>query len=89
MKEVKLNKTLTKKANKIARLLQMEYADYYYLEGLHDNFNGEYAYIYKDIIGSEHIIEILPWEYETRHEILEKNAKKGTFYIGFPIPWYE
>ena len=89
MEEIKLNKKLTKQANKIARLLQGEYHDYYYLEGVCDTFNGEYAYMYYDIMGSNHIVEIKPWEYENRKEILEKNAKKGTFYIGFPIPWYE
>ena len=89
MKEIKLKKTLTKQAEKIARLLQREYSDYYYLDGLHDTFNNEYAFLYKDINGSGHIVEILPWEYENRHEILEKNALKGAFYIGFPVPWYE
>lgn len=89
MKEVKLNKELTKQANKIGRLLQREYHDYYYYDGLYDTFNGEYAYMYKDIMGSEQLIEIKPWEYKDRQEILKKNAKNGGFYIGFFIPWYE
>ena len=89
MIEIKLHKRLTKQLNKIARHLQMEYHDYYYYEGLHDTFNDEYAYMYKDIMGSEQLIEIKPWEYENRKEILEKNAKNGAFYVGFPIPWYE
>ena len=89
MEEIKLNKKLTKQANKIARLLQGEYADYYYIEGVRDTFNGEYAYMYYDIMGSHHIVEIKPWEYENRKEILKKNAKNGAFYLGFPIPWYE
>lgn len=88
MEEIKLNKKQTKQLNKIASLLQKEYHDYYYVEGLYDTFN-EYAYMYYDIMGSEHIVEIKPWEYENRHEIIKKNAKNGTFYIGFPIPWYE
>ena len=89
MIEIKLHKRLTKQLNKIARHLQMEYHDYYYYEGLCDTFNGEYAYMFKDIMGSGQLIEIKPWEYENRMEILEKNAKKGAFYVGFPIPWYE
>lgn len=88
MKEFKPNKTQTKRLNKITRLLQQEYHDYYY-EGLYDTFNDEYAYIYKDIMGSEQLIEIKPWEYEDRKEILKKNAKNGAFYIGFFVPWYE
>ena len=89
MKEFKPNKTQRKLLNKIARLLQREYHDYYYYEGLYDTFNGEFAYMYKDIMGSEQLIEIKPWECEYREEILKKNAKKGAFYVGFPIPWYE
>ena len=89
MKEFKPNKTLTKRLNKIARILQQEYHDYYYYEGLYDTFNEEYAYMYKDIMGSEQLIEIKPWEYEDRKEILKKNAKNGAFYIGFFVPWYE
>lgn len=89
MEEIKLNKTLTKKANKLARLLQREYADYYLIDGVVDTFNGEFAYIYLDIMGSDHLVEVRPWEYKDRHEILNKNAKKCAFYIGFPIPWYE
>ena len=45
--------------------------------------------MYKDIMGSEQLIEIKPWEYEDRKEILKKNAKNGAFYIGFSVPWYE
>ena len=89
LKEIKHNKSLTKLLIKIARNLQMEYHDYYYFEGLYDTFNDEYAYMFKDIMGSGQLIEIKPWEYENRMEILEKNAKKGAFYVGFPIPWYE
>ena len=89
MEEIKLNKKLTKQANKIASLLATEYSDYYYVEGLYDTFNDEYAYMYYDIMGSNHIVEIKPWQYENRHEILKKNGKKGTFYIGFFVPWYE
>lgn len=89
MEEIKLNKKQTKQLDKIARLLQREYHDYYYIEGLYDTFNDEYAYMYYDIMGSDHIVEIKPWEYKDRHEILKKNYKKGAFYIGFPIPWYE
>lgn len=89
MKEFTPNKTQTKRLNKIVRLLQREYHDYYYYEGLHDTFNDDYAYMYKDIMGSEQVIEIKPWEYEDREEILKKNAKNGAFYIGFFVPWYE
>ena len=89
MKEVKLNKRITKQLKKIASLLQREYSDFYYMDGLCDTFNGEYAYIYYDIMGSNHIVEIKPWEYENRKEILKKNGKNGAFYIGFTIPWYE
>ena len=89
LKEIKLNKSLTKLLNKIARLLQMEYHDYYYYEGLFDTFNGEYAYMYKDKMGSEQLIEIKPWEYEYRKEIRKKNAKNGALYVGFYVPWYE
>ena len=89
LKEIKLNKSLTKLLNKIARLLQMEYHDYYYYEGLFDTFNGEYAYMYKDIMGSGQLIEIKPWEFENRKEILKKNAKNGALYVGFYVPWYE
>lgn len=89
MKEIKLNEKQTKQLNKIASLLQKEYYDYYYFEGVQDTFNGEYAYMYKDIMGSGQIIEIKPWEYKNRREILKKNAKKGDFYLGFSIPWYE
>ena len=89
MKEFKPNKTQTKRLKKIVRLLQLEYHDYYYYEGLYDTFNNEYAYMYKDIMGSEQLIEIKPWEYEDRKEILKKNAKNGAFYIGFFVPWYE
>ena len=89
MEEFKPNKTQTKLLNKIVRLLQREYHDYYYYEGLYDTFNDEYAYMYKDIMGSEQLIEIKPWEYDDREEILKKNAKNGAFYIGFSVPWYE
>lgn len=89
MEEIKLNKSLTKQLNKISIILAREHADYYYVEGLYDTFNGEYAYLYYDIMGSNHIIEIKPWEYENRKEILNKNSKKGAFYIAFPVPWYE
>lgn len=89
MKEIKLNKSMTKQLKKIASLLQREYYDYYYFEGVQDTFNGEYAYMYKDIIGSGQLIEIKPWEYKNRREILKKNATKGEFYIGFSVPWYE
>ena len=89
MKEFKPNKTQNKQLNKIVRLLQREYHDYYYYEGLYDSFNDEYAYMYKDIMGSGQLIEIKPWEYEDRKEILKKNAKNGAFYIGFFVPWYE
>lgn len=85
----RLNKRLTNQANKIASLLQEEYSDYYYLEGLRDTFNGEYAYMYKDIMGSGNLIEIKPCEFKNRREILKKNGKKGAFYIGFIVPWYE
>ena len=89
MKEFKPNKTQNKQLNKIARLLEREYHDYYYYEGLYETFNDEYAYMYKDIMGSEQLIEIKPWEYKDRKEILKKNAKNGAFYIGFFVPWYE
>ena len=89
MKEFKPNKTQTKRLNKIVKLLQKQYHDYYYYEGLYDTFNEEYAFMYKDIMGSEQLIEIKPWEYEDRKEILKKNAKNGAFYIGFFVPWYE
>ena len=89
MEEFKLNKTQTKRLIKIGRLLQREYHDYYYYEGLYDTFNDEYAFMYKDIMGSEQLIEIKPWELEDREEILKKNAKKGAFYVGFFVPWYE
>lgn len=89
MKEFKPNKTQNKQLNKIVRLLQREYHDYYYYDGLYDSFNDEYAYMYKDIMGSGQLIEIKPWEYEDRKEILKKNAKNGAFYIGFFVPWYE
>lgn len=85
----KLNKRQIKQLNKIIRLLQKKYHDYYYVEGLYDTFYGDYAYMYYDIMGSNHIVEIKPWEYENRKEILKKNGKKGTFYIGFFVPWYE
>ena len=89
MKELKPNKKQTKQLNKIVRLLQSEYHNYYYYEGLYDTFNDEYAFMYKDIMGSEQLIEIKPWEYEYRKEILKKNAKDGAFYVGFFVPWYE
>lgn len=89
MEEFKPNKRQLKLLNKIANLLQREYSDYYYFEGVQDTFNGEYAYMYKDIIGSGQLIEIKPWEYKNRREILKKNATKGHFYIGFFVPWYE
>ena len=89
MEEFKPNKTQNKQLNKIVRLLQREYHDYYYYDGLYDSFNDEYAYMYKDIMGSGQLIEIKPWEYEDRKEILKKNAKNGAFYIGFFVPWYE
>ena len=89
MKEFTPNKTQAKLLNKIGRILQREYHDYYYYEGLYDTFTDEYAYMYKDIMGSEQLIEIKPWEYVDRKEILKKNAKNGAFYIGFPVPWYE
>ena len=82
MKEFTPNKKQTKQLNKIVRLLQLEYHDYYYYEGLYDTFNEEYAYMYKDIMGSGQLIEVKPWEYEDRKEILKKNAKNGAFYIG-------
>lgn len=84
------DKTFVKLLNKIANVLQREYHDYYYIEGLYDTFNDEYAYMYVDIMDTlMPIIEIKPWEYEKRVEILKKNAKKGAFYVGFPVPWYE
>lgn len=89
MEEIKLDKKLTKQLNKIASLLQREYYDYYYIEGFYDTFNGEYAYLYYDIMESGQLIEIKPWEYKNRKEILKKNATNGKLYIGFPVPWYE
>lgn len=96
---VKFNREFLENACTIAKAYATQYQYYYYVPTLREEFNGQYAYFYKDLF-SNHLIKVNPSDIDKRTSILrekteeirkkaEENGIKEVFYIGFSVPYYE
>lgn len=92
-KAVKINnREILENINIIAKNYSKQYQYYYYVPTLREEFNGQYAYFYKDLY-TNHLIKIIPSNIDKKTSILrekvEENAIKNGLYIGFKVPYYE
>ena len=86
------NREILENINTIAKNYSKQYQNYYYVPTLREEFNGEYAYFYKDVY-SNNLIKVEPSNFDKKTSILrekvEANKLKKCLYIGFKVPYYE
>lgn len=92
-KVVKINnREILENISIIAKNYSKQYQYYYYVPTLREEFNGQYAYFYKDLY-SNNLIKVDPSNIDKKTSILrekvEENALKKGLYIGFKVPYYE
>ena len=92
-KVVKINnREILENISTIAKNYSKQYQNYYYVPTLREEFNGKYAYFYKDLY-TNHLIKIKPSDIDKRTNILrekvEANKLKKCLYIGFYVPYYQ
>lgn len=86
------NREVLENISIIAKNYSKQYQYYYYVPTLREEFNGQYAYFYKDLY-SNNLIKVDPSNINKKTSILrekvEENALKNGLYIGFKVPYYE
>lgn len=86
------NREILENISIIAKNYSKQYQYYYYVPTLREEFNGQYAYFYKDLY-SNNLIKVDPSNIDKKTSILrekvEENALKNGLYIGFKVPYYE
>ena len=92
-KVVKINnREILENISTIAKNYSKQYQCYYYVPTLREEFNGKYAYFYKDLY-SNNLIKVEPSNIDKKTIILrekvEANKLKKCLYIGFKVPYYE
>lgn len=86
------NREILENISIIAKNYSKQYQYYYYVPTVREEFNGQYAYFYKDLY-SNNLIKVDPSNIDKKTSILrekvEENALKNGLYIGFKVPYYE